>query len=77
MFPIGEPNDDTLGLNSRKTQGYGRYLGTREILGIIEVVGDSTKFKEASSRDKGFVVTASSQQLFKFFYNHALKRLYL
>ncbi|WP_318437860.1 ATP-binding protein [Photobacterium leiognathi] len=75
VFPIGEPNDDTLGLNSRKTQGYGRYLGTREILGIIEVVGDSTKFKEASSRDKGFVVTASSQQLFKFFYDHALKRL--
>ncbi|HCE4655904.1 TPA: sensor histidine kinase [Vibrio parahaemolyticus] len=75
VFPIGEPSDDSLGLNSRKTQGYGRYLGTREILGIIDVVGDSNRFKEASSRDKGFVVTPSSKELFKFFYDHALKRL--
>lgn len=75
VVPIGEPSDDSLGLNSRKTQGYGRYLGTREVLGLIEISGNSTHFKEGSSRDNGLIQTPSSVQLYEYFFDKALKRL--
>ena len=75
VVPIGNSDDDSLGLNSRKTQGYGRFLGTRELLGLIEVTGSTEQFKEGSSRDNGLIKTAASEELRNFFYDKALKRL--
>jgi signal transduction histidine kinase len=75
VVPIGNFDDDSLGLNSRKTQGYGRFLGTRELLGLIEVAGSAEQFKEGSSRDNGLIKTAASEELRNFFYDKALKRL--
>ncbi|MFC0119185.1 ATP-binding protein [Pseudoalteromonas xiamenensis] len=75
VVPIGDPKDDYFHLNTRKAQGYARYLGTREILGLIDVKGDNTKFKEASSRDKGLLPTPASIELTELFFDKALKRL--
>lgn len=33
IFPYGEVDFDAFGLNLRKTQGFNRYLGHRELLG--------------------------------------------
>ncbi|MBW3515835.1 ATP-binding protein [Shewanella sp. NKUCC01_JLK] len=76
VFPIGEPDDDSfLGLNSRKTQGYSRFLGTRELLGLIEISDKTDIFKEASSRDKGLINTPAAEQLRSLVFDKAIKRL--
>lgn len=55
IFPYGEPDFDSFALNLRKSQGYNRYLGHRELLGWINVTDTKNHFKEVSSRDRGFV----------------------
>ncbi|WP_242257751.1 ATP-binding protein [Streptococcus thoraltensis] len=55
IFPHGEVDYDSFGLNLRKTQGYNRYLGHRELLGWINITDSEDHFKEVTSRDRGFV----------------------
>lgn len=74
-YPIGEENDDTFGIDRRKQQGYARYLGTRDVLGRIDVFGDEKKFKESSSRDKGLIETRAYKQLHDCFWERCLTRL--
>lgn len=74
-YPIGEENDDSFGIDRRKQQGYARYLGTRDILGRIDVYGDDTKFKESSSRDKGLIESKAYSELTKCFWDRCLIRL--
>lgn len=63
IFPYGEPDFDSFGLNSRKAQGYNRYLGHRELLGWINITDSANHFKEVSSRDGGFVSNEYTFQL--------------
>ncbi|WP_282126176.1 ATP-binding protein [Marinifilum flexuosum] len=49
--PYGEPNNDWLGLEVRKGQGYARNLGTREVIGQIEIIDEEEKFRIISSRE--------------------------
>lgn len=65
VFPVGDYKNDYWGLDRRKAQGYARYIGTREIIGVINVNSDSLDFREASSRDKGLVDTPASLALKK------------
>lgn len=55
VMPYGEEDFDLFGLNLRKTQGYNRYLGTREIIGFISIQDKLHVFKETSSRNNGFI----------------------
>jgi signal transduction histidine kinase len=48
--PYGDQGNDWLGLERRKSQGYNRHIGTREVLGRIEVTDPSGKFQIISSR---------------------------
>ena len=48
--PYGDEGDDWLGMENRKGQGYNRYLGTREVVGRIEVQDENESFKIISSR---------------------------
>jgi signal transduction histidine kinase len=64
IFPIGEETDDTLGLNRRKQQGTSRYLGTRDVLGRVDVTAPPKMFREASSRDAGLIEDANTRALF-------------
>lgn len=51
-------------MENRKGQGYSRYLGTREIVGRIEVNDDNEKFKIISNRS-GVVNNVAFEQLTK------------
>jgi hypothetical protein len=51
VMPYGEPKDDWLQLNQRKTQGTMRHLGTRELFGIVEINDVGRKFSPVSSRE--------------------------
>jgi hypothetical protein len=75
VYPIGEEADDSFGIDRRKQQGYARYLGTRDVLGRIDIYGDETDFRESSSRDKGLIETPAYKQLEDCFKRKALYRL--
>lgn len=75
VFPVGEPDDDTFGLDRRKQQGYARFLGTRELIGRIDVKGSEIEFKESTSRDHGLIETRSYSLLRDFIWEYCIKRL--
>jgi len=62
--PYGDDGDDWLGMEIRKGQGYNRYLGTREVVGRIEINNDSEIFKIISNRS-GVVNNVAFEQLTK------------
>lgn len=77
--PYGDVGDDWLGIEMRKGQGHSRYLGTREIVGRIEVSDENEKFKIISSRS-GIVNNVAFEQLTKSdypfgFYYKTFRRL--
>ena len=75
IYPFGEEGDDTLQIDRRKQQGYNRFLGTRELIGRIEINGEQSNLKETTSRDGGLIKNDSYTQLYEMFYDKALKRL--
>lgn len=75
VYPYGEPGEDLLLIDNRKQQGYNRFLGTRDLIGRIEINGEQSELKETTSRDGGLVKTLTYYNLVEFFYNYVLKRL--
>lgn len=75
VYPVGEETDDWFGFNRRKQQGYTRYLGSREVIGRVDVSGSDEDFQEASSRNQGLIDTPAVGQLRKAVMDHCLKRL--
>lgn len=75
VYPIGEETDDWFGMDRRKQQGYARFLGTRDVIGRIDVSGTDSDFQEASSRNTGLIETPAVTQLRKCFRDHCLIRL--
>lgn len=75
VYPIGEDGNDWFGFDRRKQQGYARFLGTREIIGRVDVSGSDEDFQEASSRNQGLIKTPAVEQLHKAVMEHCLKRL--
>lgn len=75
IFPIGEEGDDEFGIDRRKQQGYARYLGTRDLLGRIDIQAPVRYFMEASSRDNGLVEGPRTEQLHAMVLRHLLTRL--
>lgn len=74
VFPIGNEDDDFFGLNKRKQQGQRRFLGTRELVGRVDVLG-VPGFDEATSRAGGFIGTKHVGQLVEAVVDKCIKRL--
>ena len=75
IFPVGEEGNDEFGIDRRKQQGYNRYLGTRDLLGRIDIVAPQRFFMEASSRDNGLVDSPRTEELKDFVLRKLLTRL--
>ena len=75
VFPFGEPGRDFFDIDQRKQQGYKRFLGTRELIGQLEINGDKNNLVETSSRNNGFIATPHLEELKLFFMEHVLKPL--
>jgi signal transduction histidine kinase len=75
VYPYGEEGEDLLLIDRRKQQGYNRYLGTRDLIGRIEITGEQPDLKETTTRDGGLIKTDSYFQLHEFFIDYVLKRL--
>lgn len=73
VYPIGEVNDDFFGLARRKQQGVRRYLGTRDIIGRVDVPG-VPGVDESTSRDQGLVLTPTVEELIDFVVKKCVRR---
>lgn len=49
--PYGEEGDDWLKLEQRRTQGYARFISTRDLVGQIEILDEQEAFQIVSSRE--------------------------
>lgn len=74
IAPYGDRGNDWLGLDNRKSQGTARYLGNREVVGRIEVIGNEDKFKPISSRE-GLKKTEAVIQLQEKFVLDVIRKL--
>jgi signal transduction histidine kinase len=75
VYPFGEVGEDTLGLDARKQQKVWERLGTRDVIGRIEIIDEHDDFKETSSRDGGLIKNAYYTQLSEIFLKKCLRRL--
>lgn len=79
--PLGDNGDDWLRMEVRKGQGHAKFLGTREVIGRIEIDDQKQRFKIISSRegvvkDERFEQLVSTQpSSWKGFFYKTLKRL--
>ncbi len=68
ILPFGDTGDDSWGLDFRAQQGYNRYIGSRDLLGRVDIhTVRVDELKEVSSRDGGLVDTPMSRQVMKLF----------
>lgn len=74
IFPYGERGEDPFKMDNRKTQGYSRYLGTREVIGYISIEEPNNDLRETSSRGDGLIKTKAYVELVEWFYT-TLRRL--
>lgn len=74
IFPYGERGEDPLKMDNRKAQGKTRFLGTREVIGYIDIHSENDELRETSSRGDGLIKTQTYYELYDWFYN-TLKRL--
>jgi len=75
VYPFGEEGEDLLRIDRRKAQGFNRFLGTRDLIGRIEINGENPELRETTSRDGGLVETATYRDLVEFFTVYGLRRL--
>lgn len=74
VFPIGEERDDFFGLTRRKQQGVRRYLGSRDLIGRVEI-DSADGFEESTSRDKGLILNPRVDNLIKCIHEKCVRRL--
>lgn len=75
IYPYGEPGEDLFYIDRRKSQGRNRYLGTRDIIGRILILGENNDFMETTSRDGGFVFNETVSMFYDFFTRRVLRTL--
>lgn len=75
VYPFGEPGEDLFSLDTRQQRRVGDHLGTRELIGRIEISGENDEFKETTSRDGGLIKNPSYDQLLDFFTDVVISRL--
>lgn len=75
IYPYGEPGEDLFYIDRRKSQGRNRYLGTRDIIGRILILGENSEFTETTSRDGGFVLNETVNMFYDFFTRRVLRTL--
>lgn len=74
VFPIGQDGDDFFGLELRKAQGQRRFLGGRDLIGRVDIVGVDG-FDEATSRNQGLIKTPEVIQLIDCIREKCIRRL--
>lgn len=75
IYPYGEPGENTFSLDTRQQKKIGQHVGTRELIGRVEISGDNDEFKETTSRGDGLVKNESYFQLESYLINSVISKL--
>jgi len=75
VMPYGVRGNDILSYDDRKSQGQMRFLGSRDLLGQINILDNNPALIEPSSRDGGLIKNAAYSELEKLCKRNALVRL--
>lgn len=75
VMPYGVRGKDSFGYDDRKSQGHMRYLGSRDLLGQINILNNTPFLVEPSSRDGGLIKNKAYSELEELFKKNALVRL--
>lgn len=75
IYPYGEPGEDSFSLDIRQQKKIGNHVGTRELIGRVEISGENEEFKETTSRGDGLVKNGSYYQLQDFIINNVISKL--
>jgi signal transduction histidine kinase len=75
VMPYGIRGNDILGYDARKLQGTRRFLGSRDLLGQINIQTNTSLLNEPSSRDGGLIRNEAYAELEEFVLEKVLKRL--
>lgn len=75
ISPYGDDGDDSFGINTRQAQKFFNRLGTRDLIGRIEILGDNPNLKEASNRNSGLVKNEYYDSLVSCFKVNCLEKL--
>lgn len=67
VYPYGEPGVDPFELDKRQQSRLGDRLGTQQLIGRIEIIGENEDFKETTSRDTGLIKNQAYHQLLEYF----------
>lgn len=68
ILPFGETGDDSWGVDFKAQQGRARYIGSRDLMGRVDIFVENTdELKEVSSRDNGLVDSPMSRQVKELF----------
>jgi len=68
IYPFGDFEEDSLGVEIRRSQKEFSRLGTRSITGRIEINGENPDFQESTSRDGGLIENDSYEELKKCYH---------
>ena len=63
IYPFGEPSEDPLKIDDRKSRKQFSRLGLSELIGQIEIFGDNPDLKETSSRGNGLIDSPTYEEL--------------
>lgn len=75
IYPYGESYNDWLDLDLRKTQGYSRFFGSRELIGFVQITKQHNDNIIAPTNRQGIVENMYSEQLRDFIINFPVKIL--
>src|SRR6185369_12903071 len=75
IAPYGDVGDDSFGIDTRQAQKFFERLGTRDLIGRIEIIGDNPYFKEASNRNSGLVKNDYYTAMVRCFQENCLAKL--
>ncbi len=75
LAPYGDSGDDSFGIDTRQGQKFFERLGTRDLIGRIEISGDNPHFSEASNRNSGLVKNEYYAAMVKCFQENCLAKL--
>jgi signal transduction histidine kinase len=75
IYPFGEPNEDSFSLDSRRARKLGNFVGTNDLIGRIEILGENENLKESTSRVEGLIKNSHYEQLIKYFLDKVIVKL--
>ncbi|MEG6512521.1 sensor histidine kinase [Desulforamulus ruminis] len=75
VYPYGEQFNDWLGLDVRKAQGHFRFLGSRDLIGYVQIYREHNKELIDATNRQGFEENSSYEELKQFIIKEALSKL--